>query len=122
MSSLVGGDSVGDRTTDGPTSPTESPRRWGIGAPSRHPSSGSRRESGDERARTANPRLAKPVGTVKFPEENADFQKVGAPGAAVESEIGVSDPDLALIVQQWDSVPKAVRAGIVAMVKAAGRD
>src|SRR5438067_11725782 len=28
-------------------------------------------------------------------------------------------PDLALLVQRWDSLPEAVRAGIVAMVKAA---
>jgi hypothetical protein len=28
-------------------------------------------------------------------------------------------PDLALVVEHWDSLPDAVRAGIVAMVKAA---
>jgi hypothetical protein len=28
-------------------------------------------------------------------------------------------PDLALLVEHWDSLPEAVRAGIVAMVKAA---
>jgi hypothetical protein len=30
------------------------------------------------------------------------------------------DPDLALLVERWDSLPDAVRAGIVAMVKATG--
>jgi len=30
-----------------------------------------------------------------------------------------SDPDLAMIVQRWESLPAAVRAGIVAMVNAA---
>ena len=30
-----------------------------------------------------------------------------------------SDPDLAAVVNAWDRLPEAVRAGIVAMVKAA---
>ena len=30
-------------------------------------------------------------------------------------------PDLAMLVERWDSLPDAVRAGIVAMVRAAGR-
>ena len=29
-------------------------------------------------------------------------------------------PDLALLVERWDGLPEAVRAGIVAMVKATG--
>jgi hypothetical protein len=29
-------------------------------------------------------------------------------------------PDLALIVERWETLPKAVRAGIVAMIQAAG--
>jgi hypothetical protein len=29
-------------------------------------------------------------------------------------------PDLALVVERWEALPEAVRAGIVAMVKAAG--
>ena len=29
-------------------------------------------------------------------------------------------PDLALIVERWDSLPEPVRAGIVAMIKVAG--
>jgi hypothetical protein len=29
-------------------------------------------------------------------------------------------PGLALIVQRWEALPEAVKAGIVAMVKAAG--
>jgi hypothetical protein len=33
----------------------------------------------------------------------------------------VADPDLATVVDAWDRLPEAVRAGIVAMVKAAGR-
>jgi hypothetical protein len=32
-----------------------------------------------------------------------------------------TDPDLATVVNAWDRLPEAVRAGIVAMVKAASR-
>ena len=31
-----------------------------------------------------------------------------------------TDPDLAAVVDAWDRLPEAVRAGIVAMVKATG--
>jgi hypothetical protein len=31
-------------------------------------------------------------------------------------------PDLALLVERWDGLPEAVRAGIVAMVKASGAE
>ncbi len=30
-------------------------------------------------------------------------------------------PDLALVVQRWDSLPDALRAGILAMIEAAGK-
>jgi len=53
------------------------------------------------------------------PEEYADFPNGSASGAALESEIGISDPDLAVIIERWESLPGAVRAGIVAMVSAA---
>jgi hypothetical protein len=32
-----------------------------------------------------------------------------------------TDPDLAAVIDAWDRLPEAVRAGIVAMVKAASR-
>jgi hypothetical protein len=32
-----------------------------------------------------------------------------------------TDPDLAAVVAAWDRLPEAVRAGIVAMVKAASK-
>ena len=54
-------------------------------------------------------------------EEDADSPKVGAIGSAVETEIGISDPDLAMLVRRWDSLPEAVRAGIVAMVEVAAQ-
>jgi hypothetical protein len=56
----------------------------------------------------------------EIPEENAGFPKVGAPGAAVKTEIGVCDPELMMVVERWQSLPAAVRAGIVAMVRAVG--
>jgi hypothetical protein len=31
-----------------------------------------------------------------------------------------TSPDLALLVERWDTLPEAVRAGILAMVKASG--
>jgi hypothetical protein len=38
---------------------------------------------------------------------------VGAKSGAIQS-----DPNLALVVESWEKLPEAVRAGIVAMVKA----
>jgi hypothetical protein len=35
--------------------------------------------------------------------------------------LGEKSADLALIVDRWDSLPEAVKAGIVAMVRAAGK-
>jgi hypothetical protein len=39
--------------------------------------------------------------------------------AAQGQRAAQSDPDLATVVDAWDRLPEAVRAGIVAMVKAA---
>jgi len=46
-------------------------------------------------------------------------------GRAAESDVidprfGASDPDLTLIVEWWARLPEAMRAGIVAMVRATG--
>ena len=43
---------------------------------------------------------------------------VGSPGAS-ESVIGLP-PDLADVVAAWQTLPAVIRAGILAMVKAAG--
>jgi hypothetical protein len=32
-----------------------------------------------------------------------------------------TDPDLALVIERWADLPEAVRAGITAMVRAAGK-
>jgi len=36
--------------------------------------------------------------------------------------LGQKSPDLALIVERWDSLPEAVKAGILAMIKASTDD
>jgi len=59
-----------------------------------------------------------PTKSVK-PEEYVDFPKVGAKWGELKTGIGISDPDLTTVVQRWESLPEAVRAGIVAMVKVA---
>jgi hypothetical protein len=40
---------------------------------------------------------------------------------ALAARIGPSCPDLAAVVSAWPALPDALRAGIVAMVKAAGK-
>jgi hypothetical protein len=57
--------------------------------------------------------------TLEIYEETADFSKGGAESGANDPKNRPIDPDLALVVERWDSLPEAVRAGIVAMVKAA---
>jgi hypothetical protein len=34
--------------------------------------------------------------------------------------LAAKSPDLALIIQRWDALPEPIRAGILAMVRAAG--
>jgi len=54
-----------------------------------------------------------------MPLENALFAEGGAESGAVAAQVGPIDSDLALLVERWDALPEALRAGIVAMVKAA---
>jgi hypothetical protein len=37
------------------------------------------------------------------------------------TDIRQTDPDLATVVNAWDRLPEAVRAGVMAMVKAASK-
>ena len=55
-----------------------------------------------------------------FPKENGTFSNCAAPGAAVELENGPIDPDLRAIIERWADLPDAMKAGIMAMVRAAG--
>jgi hypothetical protein len=41
--------------------------------------------------------------------------------AELGAGLGLVDADLASVVEAWDTLPAAIKAGIVAMVKAAGR-
>ena len=43
-----------------------------------------------------------------------------AQGAAVELENAPNDPDLQVVIERWAKLPGAVKAGILAMVRAAG--
>jgi hypothetical protein len=45
-----------------------------------------------------------------------------AKSGAVDAREGPVDPDLALVAERWATLSAAVRAQIVAMVKAAGRE
>ena len=54
--------------------------------------------------------------------ESESRSNTGANTGALEAacEPDVADPDLALVVSCWDELPAALRAGIAAMVRAAG--
>ena len=54
-----------------------------------------------------------------FPEENGTCSDLAAPGAADDPENGPIDPDLRFIVERWDELSEPVKAGIIAMVRAA---
>jgi hypothetical protein len=53
------------------------------------------------------------------PEKNAHSENCAAAGAAVDSENVPIDPDLRAIMERWGQLPDAVKAGIVAIVRAA---
>ncbi|MDA0991881.1 MAG: hypothetical protein O3A51_14165 [Verrucomicrobia bacterium] len=53
------------------------------------------------------------------PDENADFQNRAAQGAAIDTPKAPGDPDLAAVVEAWPKLPEAIRAGILAMIRAA---
>ena len=55
-----------------------------------------------------------------MPENNAHSEDCAAAGAAVDPENGQIDADLQAIIERWAVLPVVVKAGIVAMVFAAG--
>ncbi|MEN6450699.1 MAG: hypothetical protein ABFC96_09425 [Thermoguttaceae bacterium] len=74
-----------------------------------------RRWESDPRWRICN-QTARPG----LPEENTDFPEAGGIFGGSETGDGAPDPDLRLILDGWAALPEPIRAGIVAMVKAAG--
>ena len=51
-------------------------------------------------------------------EKNAHSREGAAQGAAVGAANTPNDPDLRAIIERWADLPDAVKAGIVAMVRA----
>ena len=45
----------------------------------------------------------------------------GAESGALAADPLPRDPDLAMLVERWDSLPAALKTGITAMVRAAGK-
>jgi hypothetical protein len=67
--------------------------------------------SGDDGARTRNHRIDNPVKVLKNTEENhvsGQTRTISAP----------NDTDLDTLTQAWPALPEALKAGILAMVKA----
>ena len=60
-----------------------------------------------------------PLVRAKKPEKNAHSENRAAAGAAVEPDNAPIDADLQAIIERWADLPEAVKAGIVAMVRAA---
>jgi predicted ATPase len=61
----------------------------------------------------SSPTSTQPIPPASFPA--ADAERLASCLALLTQK----SPDLALLVESWDQLPDAVRAGIVAMVKAA---
>ena len=61
-----------------------------------------------------------PLTTRKTPRKPAHSDNCAAPGAAHETAATALDVDLQSVIEQWPDLPPAVKAGIVAMVRASG--
>ncbi len=55
------------------------------------------------------------------PEKTTVSEQGGAESGAHTAPTAVSDPDLVAVISAWPKLPEAVRAGIVAMVKASSK-
>ncbi len=53
------------------------------------------------------------------PGKTALSENTGANAGAVETKTGRDNPDLQAVIDAWQDLPNAVKAGIVAMVQAA---
>ena len=65
-------------------------------------------------------RLAETVIPVSGDTHGRPEKALGAVLGAFAAEIGPKAPDLAAVISAWPGLPEALRAEIVAMVKAAG--
>ena len=63
-------------------------------------------------------RTENPLSTVKNTEKCDDFARPTATAHATP-QIGAADSDLSTLIAAWPTLPPAIKAGIVAMVKAA---
>ena len=78
--------------------------------------------AGDKRRRWgSNPRwrICNQTARPPFPEENEDFQEMGGIFGGSETGDCAPDAELRLIRDRWPALPEPIRAGIVAMVRAA---
>ena len=74
------------------------------------------------RTRTVNLRFTKPLAESVTSETTSTYDKSDLRLPASLPEILKNDPDLGAVVAAWPDLPKAIRAGIVAMVRAAKND
>ncbi len=87
------------------------------------------RINGERRGWDSNPRdggaaqrFSRPSIKIRKGEQDKDLRRE-APlvGHHLATDTCQTDPDLAAVIEAWPSIPEAVRAGIVAMVKAASK-
>ena len=74
------------------------------------------------RTRTVNLRFTKPLAESVTSGTTSTYDKSDSRLPPSLPEILRDRPDLAAVVAAWDDLPNAIRAGILAMVRAAGAD
>lgn len=76
--------------------------------------------SSGEETRTPDLRVMNPPPDSPNRGPNNELRSPGSPGAHhLPTDTRQSDPELAALVDAWPTLPEALRAGIVAMVRAA---
>jgi len=83
------------------------------------------RQSGGHGTRTRNscqgaPHFQSDATCPDSPRKTHVSDSAGADAGAVETKTAHDDGDLQAIIDAWPTLPDAIRAGILAMVKAAG--